>query len=95
VHVSELSHHFITNAEEVVSVGDKIKVKVLTVDLKLKRIQLSIKALQEPPKKSEHKNKKDHKKQDQQQPVPQKAKTEDLLESLKRKWAPPSWGSRL
>jgi uncharacterized protein len=45
VHVSELSHQFITKPEDVVSVGDKVKVKVLSVDKELKRIQLSIKAL--------------------------------------------------
>ena len=46
VHVSQLSHHFVTNPEQVISVGEKVKVKVLSIDLDLKRIQLSIKALQ-------------------------------------------------
>ncbi|HLP60764.1 MAG TPA: Tex family protein [Candidatus Deferrimicrobium sp.] len=99
VHVSELSHNYVTNAEEVVSVGDKVKIKVLSVDLKLKRIQLSIKALQDPPKKSDHKNKKDQQspmnsknskdykdRKGQFQPARQKDSSEDLLESLKRKW---------
>jgi len=45
VHVSELSHQYIRSPEEVVSVGDKVKVKVISVDKELKRIQLSIKAL--------------------------------------------------
>ena len=72
VHISELSHHYVTNPEEVVKVGDKVKVKVLSVDLKLKRIQLSMKALQDPPKRSKKKDKKN--------------KSEDLLDSLKRKW---------
>ncbi|MCP4154072.1 MAG: RNA-binding transcriptional accessory protein [bacterium] len=69
VHVSELSHHFITNPEEAVTVEDKVKVKVMSVDLKLKRIQLSIKALQEPPKRSsKNKDKKGRNKQRQGKP---------------------------
>jgi uncharacterized protein len=72
VHISELSHDYVTNPEEVVKVGDKVKVKVLSVDLKLNRIQLSMKALRDPPKRSKKKDKKD--------------KSEDLLDSLKRKW---------
>lgn len=72
VHISELSHNYVTNPEEVVKVGDKVKVKVLGVDLKLKRIQLSMKAVQDPPKRGKKKDKKD--------------KSEDLLDGLKRKW---------
>ncbi len=58
IHVSELSHEFITSPEQVVSVEDKVKVKVLSVDHQLKRIQLSIKALQEPPVRTKDKDKK-------------------------------------
>lgn len=87
VHVSELSHNFITNPEEVVTVEDKVKVKVLSVDLKLNRIQLSIKALQDPPKRSKSKDK-DRKRRrgGNRPPVQKKDKSEDLLESLKAKW---------
>lgn len=45
VHISELSNTFVTNPEKIVSVGDKVKVKVIKVDKILKRIQLSMKAL--------------------------------------------------
>ncbi len=45
VHISELSNTFVTNPEKIVSVGDKVKVKVIKVDKVLKRIQLSMKAL--------------------------------------------------
>jgi uncharacterized protein len=47
VHVSELSNRFVKDPYEVVKVGQVVKVKVLSVDLKAKRIGLSIKALQE------------------------------------------------
>ncbi len=48
VHVSELAHRFIRDPAEVVKVGDRVRVKVLAVDLPRRRIGLSIKALQEP-----------------------------------------------
>jgi len=86
VHVSELSHHFITNPEEVVTVEDKVKVKVLGVDLKLKRIQLSIKALQDPPKRNKNKDKDRKRGRGDRPPVQKKDRSEDLLQSLKAKW---------
>ncbi len=49
VHVSELSNRFVTEPAEVVKVGQIVKVQVLTVDLKAKRIALSMKALMAPP----------------------------------------------
>ncbi|MEN2464824.1 30S ribosomal protein S1 [Ornithinibacillus sp. FSL M8-0202] len=41
VHISQLSHDHVNSAEEVVSVGDKIKVEVLSVDRDNERIALS------------------------------------------------------
>lgn len=43
IHISELSDKYITNPNEVVSVGDKLKVKVLNVDVERKRISLTTK----------------------------------------------------
>lgn len=43
VHISELSDRFVRHPMEVVSVGDIVRVRVLEVDLKRKRIALSIK----------------------------------------------------
>jgi hypothetical protein len=43
VHVSQLSHKFVTDAREVVKTGDIVKVKVLEVDVARKRIGLSMK----------------------------------------------------
>ena len=48
VHVSELSARYIKDPHEAVKVGQIVKVKVLSADLKSKRIALSIKALQTP-----------------------------------------------
>lgn len=45
VHVSELADRFVKNPMEVVSVGDIVKVKVLSVDAVRKRISLSMKGI--------------------------------------------------
>ncbi|MDR3307079.1 MAG: RNA-binding transcriptional accessory protein [Endomicrobium sp.] len=42
VHISKLSAKFVTNPREVVSVGETLKVKVLKVDVELKRISLEV-----------------------------------------------------
>ena len=43
IHVSQLSHKFISDAREVVKTGDIIQVKVLEVDVARKRISLTMK----------------------------------------------------
>ncbi len=43
VHISELSDRWVSDAKEVVKVGDRLKVRVLTVDLERKRIALTAK----------------------------------------------------
>ncbi len=48
VHISELSDRYITDPSQAVKTGDRLKVRVLTVDLKLKRISLT--ARSGPPK---------------------------------------------
>lgn len=48
VHISELSNRFIKDPSEAVKTGQIVKVKVLAVDIKSKRIGLSIKALMAP-----------------------------------------------
>jgi protein Tex len=48
VHISELSNRFIKDPSEAVKTGQIIKVKVLSADVKTRRIALSMKALLEP-----------------------------------------------
>jgi uncharacterized protein len=43
VHVSQLSHKFVTDAREVVKTGDIVKVQVVEVDVSRKRIALTMK----------------------------------------------------
>lgn len=49
VHISELTHRFIKDPHEVVRAGQIVKAQVLNVDLKAKRIGLSMKALEPKP----------------------------------------------
>jgi uncharacterized protein len=49
VHVSHLSHNFVKDPTEAVSAGQRVKVKVLAVDLARKRISLSIREASTPP----------------------------------------------
>jgi uncharacterized protein len=55
VHVSQLSHKFVTDAREVVKTGDIVKVQVLEVDAARKRISLTMK-LGSRPEQSQHDN---------------------------------------
>ena len=43
VHISELSDRFVKHPSDVVSLGDRVEVRVLSVDIKKKRIALSMK----------------------------------------------------
>ena len=49
VHISQISHNHIATPHEVLNVGDKIKVKVLSVSPEEQRLSLSIKALEAKP----------------------------------------------
>ena len=45
VHVSQISNKFIKHPSEILKVGDVVTVKVLGVDLKKKRISLTMKGI--------------------------------------------------
>ena len=47
VHISELTEGFVRRVEDVVSVGDTVRVRVKDVDLKRKRIGLSMKGIKQ------------------------------------------------
>ena len=42
VHISQMADHFISHPSEVVSLHEKVKVKVIEVDLERRRISLSL-----------------------------------------------------
>lgn len=53
VHVSELSHDYVQSPQDVVKVGEKVNVKVVKINKRRKQVNLSIKALLEPPEGAE------------------------------------------
>ncbi|WP_017756256.1 S1 domain-containing post-transcriptional regulator GSP13 [Calidifontibacillus oryziterrae] len=53
VHISEITHGYVKDVSEHLSVGDEVKVKVLSVDEEAGKISLSIKATIEAPEKTE------------------------------------------
>jgi small subunit ribosomal protein S1 len=55
VHISELGHGRVFRTSDVLSEGQEVEVKVLSVDVDAQRISLSLKALLPPPEKPEHK----------------------------------------
>lgn len=69
VHISEICDRYISHPLEAVSVGDIVDVKVLTVDLKKQRIQLTMKLndAPAPKKKEDNKSKNSEQKQDKGQ----------------------------
>jgi uncharacterized protein len=79
VHISELSNGFIKDPSEAVKAGQIVKVKVLSADVKTKRIALSMKALMAPAQKNQRPNK------PSQQPAPQPSLNEKLA-MLSTKW---------
>jgi uncharacterized protein len=56
VHVSEISHKYITDPNEALKLNQHVQVKVLEVDIARKRIALSIKQTEEAPQKKEKQN---------------------------------------
>lgn len=62
VHISELAHKHVETPHEVISTDEEVEVKVLDVDADRQRVSLSIKALQEAPKREERSEKPSNKK---------------------------------
>ncbi|HTB52558.1 MAG TPA: Tex family protein [Ferruginibacter sp.] len=87
VHVSEISHTYITDPNEVLKLNQQVKVKILEVDVARKRIALSIKQTEEAPARN---NQQRPKFNGQQSAKPQKPIAElpmnDALAALKQKF---------
>jgi uncharacterized protein len=79
VHISELSNRFIKEPSEAVKAGQIVKVKVLSADLKTKRIALSIKALMGPAQGGQRPKQQAHL-------VPQQPSLNDKIAMLSTKW---------
>ncbi|MFD2046403.1 S1 domain-containing post-transcriptional regulator GSP13 [Ornithinibacillus salinisoli] len=51
VHISEVTHGYVKDINEHLTVGDEVNVKILSVDEANNKVSLSIRATEEPPKK--------------------------------------------
>ncbi|MCC8313634.1 S1 domain-containing post-transcriptional regulator GSP13 [Bacillus velezensis] len=58
VHISEVTHGFVKDINEHLSIGDEVQVKVLAVDEEKGKISLSIRATQAAPERKESKPRK-------------------------------------
>lgn len=91
VHISEVTHGFVKDINEHLSIGDEVQVKVLSVDEKAGKISLSIRATQEAPERKESKPKKQRPQQVKEEvATPQgfntlKDKLEEWIEQSNRK----------
>ncbi|HEX7064757.1 MAG TPA: S1 domain-containing post-transcriptional regulator GSP13 [Bacillales bacterium] len=65
VHISEVAHGFVKDIQEYLSVGDEVKVKILTIDEDAGKISLSIRKTQPEPQKPRSGGKGKPKKNDQ------------------------------
>lgn len=50
VHISHITHGYLENINDAIKVGDKVQVKILSIDEEKNKISLSIKETQEKPK---------------------------------------------
>ncbi|WP_282066919.1 S1 domain-containing post-transcriptional regulator GSP13 [Bacillus pumilus] len=91
VHISEVTHGFVKDINEHLSIGDEVQVKVLSVDEKAGKISLSIRATQDAPERKESKPKKQRTQQVKEEAAaPQgfntlKDKLEEWIEQSNRK----------
>ena len=90
VHVSEISHTYITDPNEVLKLNQQVKVKILEVDIARKRIALSIKQTEEAPARNNNQQRPKFNGQSTQNKPVQKAIAElpmnDALAALKQKF---------
>jgi len=83
VHVSEISHTYITDPNEALKLNQHVTVKVLEVDVPRKRIALSIKQTQEAPARRDRPQ---HQKREQSNKPQPEVSMNDALSLLKKKF---------
>jgi len=86
VHVSEISHTYITDPNEALKLNQKVMVKVLEVDAARKRISLSIKQTQEAPARRERGGGQPRRDQHSKPKEVESANINDALNLLKKKF---------
>ncbi|HYD22649.1 MAG TPA: Tex family protein [Flavipsychrobacter sp.] len=86
VHVSEISHTYITDPGEALKLNDKVNVKVLEVDIPRKRISLSIKQTMEAPARRERPQGKSSFNRNERNQPQKEVTMDDALSLLKKKF---------
>lgn len=87
VHVSEISHDYITDPAEKLKLNDKVMVKVVEVDLVRKRIALSIKQTEEAPTRgSKNRNNNNNQRFQKKEEDLSNLSVNDALAALKKKF---------
>lgn len=87
VHVSEISHDYITDPAEKLKLNDKVMVKVVEVDLVRKRIALSIKQTEEAPaRRSKNRNNNNNQRFQKKEEDLSNLSVNDALAALKKKF---------
>jgi uncharacterized protein len=87
VHVSEISHTYITDPSEALKLNQQVMVKVLEVDSARKRIALSIKQTQEAPQRKQHgAPRREHPNRDNKEKDTSGMNMNDALSLLKKKF---------
>ncbi len=87
VHVSEISHTYITDPSEALKLNQQVTVKVLEVDGARKRIALSIKQTQEAPQRKQHGGpRREHPNRDNKEKDTSGMNMNDALSLLKKKF---------
>lgn len=85
VHISQISHEFVKNIHDIVSIGDAVKVKVLSIDPNSKKISLSMREAQPAPPPRQYNNTKPaSKNQEQLKPQPPATLEDKLKDWLKQ-----------
>src|SRR5699024_10391050 len=80
VHISEITHGYVKDINDHLAIGDEVQVKILTIDEESKKVSLSIRETEEPPKKQVKSNSKP--KRTVQQPENQSAGFNTLRDKL-------------
>ncbi|SDM94508.1 general stress protein 13 [Fictibacillus solisalsi] len=83
VHISEVSHSFVKDINDVLKVGDIVQVKILSVDEDSKKISLSIRQTQEAPAQAP---KKDRRPAPKKQAAQDSSKGFNTLEAKLKEW---------
>ncbi len=89
VHISELSHHYVSDARQMVHVGEVLKVKVIGLDAALKRISLSVKATQPKPKPRPKPKSRGKSGEDKRRSADRKPRTKEAAGRSKKRPKPP------